>query len=121
MKIPNVWTKNASSNLLEALRYWGVSSSPVQHAYRPGDDLYAPSKFQEDDVVIVEVKIVKTKSGGEAFYIPDYMRSLGQNSDFLNIVFVTNDAVILNNVVLNNPRSEEHTSELQSRPHLVCR
>src|SRR5690554_5986501 len=22
---------------------------------------------------------------------------------------------------LNNPKSEEHTSELQSRPHLVCR
>src|SRR5436305_3343995 len=24
-------------------------------------------------------------------------------------------------LVLVNPRSEEHTSELQSRPHLVCR
>src|SRR5690554_7168591 len=27
----------------------------------------------------------------------------------------------LDETVLNTPRSEEHTSELQSRPHLVCR
>ena len=106
MKVPNVWTENASLNLLEALRYWGVRSSPAQHAYRPGDDHYASSKFQEDDVVIVEVKIVKTKSGDEAFYISDYMRKLGQNSDFLDIVFVTQDAVVLNNVVLNTPQGE---------------
>src|SRR5690554_7151075 len=28
---------------------------------------------------------------------------------------------IMGNVKFNNGRSEEHTSELQSRPHLVCR
>src|SRR5690554_7020762 len=28
---------------------------------------------------------------------------------------------VLNNPILSSPRSEEHTSELQSRPHLVCR
>src|SRR3989442_5432343 len=27
----------------------------------------------------------------------------------------------LRGTVIANPRSEEHTSELQSRPHLVCR
>src|SRR5690554_5217205 len=28
---------------------------------------------------------------------------------------------IINDIVVAKPRSEEHTSELQSRPHLVCR
>src|SRR5690554_7219145 len=31
--------------------------------------------------------------------------------------FATGDSIVSNNLV----RSEEHTSELQSRPHLVCR
>src|SRR5690554_1575468 len=37
-----------------------------------------------------------------------------QKSSFKQIVLGTLDEVV-------NPRSEEHTSELQSRPHLVCR
>src|SRR5690554_3798134 len=44
--------------------------------------------------------------------------------DYLTKVFKKDDVVLVKgkyNIFKNEMRSEEHTSELQSRPHLVCR
>src|SRR3989442_7771101 len=45
---------------------------------------------------------------------------LGQSGSGRRLVWAGNDATRLDKV-LTVLRSEEHTSELQSRPHLVCR
>src|SRR5690554_6768670 len=45
--------------------------------------------------------------------------------DIKNLIFVSNGTIALHMAIralgLKGERSEEHTSELQSRPHLVCR
>src|SRR2546429_2981041 len=44
------------------------------------------------------------------------LRRINANSDTLDLVFLSD-----RNLRVPGPRSEEHTSELQSRLHLVCR
>src|SRR3989442_11663876 len=52
-------------------------------------------------------------AGGEAHQLPPHRRARGAGADRKRRAEVV-DGLLLR-------RSEEHTSELQSRPHLVCR
>src|SRR5690554_7699015 len=82
------------------------------------DEAESIIKSAQPDVVFLDIRM---PSGSEGF---DLLERL-ENRNFL-VVFVTafKDYAIRafqTNAVHYILRSEEHTSELQSRPHLVCR
>src|SRR5690625_5934044 len=53
---------------------------------------------------------------------PNYLRAVEFDTEKLNLTTDINQVVENSDwIVLAVPRSEEHTSELQSRGHLVCR
>src|SRR5690554_7125351 len=89
---------------------------PGREAY-PGDIFYLHSRLLERAAKVNEANglgsitalpIVETKDGDLSAYIPT------------NVISITDGQVFLSAAVFYK-RSEEHTSELQSRPHLVCR
>src|SRR3989442_3808832 len=53
-----------------------------------------------------------------AIYFPNSLLSFSGSSDANGYMLLIADKI---NFTGNSTRSEEHTSELQSRPHLVCR
>src|SRR5690554_7682097 len=54
------------------------------------------------------------------FSRPNWLRWLQRYSHWLERIFGVLLIILAANIVIS-ARSEEHTSELQSRPHLVCR
>src|SRR5690554_2139249 len=60
---------------------------------------------------------------GWTFAVAIFSRQLPEEmlARVLSVMGMVSVGFLLFLIVTSNPRSEEHTSELQSRPHLVCR
>src|SRR5690625_7726975 len=69
------------------------------------------------------ILIDKVKIEGNEFSVADLLTKINQNlfSVLNNKEMVIGHAIFLRDYVYSSERSEEHTSELQSRGHLVCR
>src|SRR5690554_7631830 len=81
---------------------------------------YIPiDNFQESFLSFVEENVPPDTYGAIESILLDIMnnsyRSLLSTGVIMSIIFMANGV----NAIIG--RSEEHTSELQSRPHLVCR
>src|SRR5690625_6134426 len=64
------------------------------------------------------------KSAGRAVHHTEsvvQLHSLSTRNASLTMTFSPSAIPVFNNVLISGARSEEHTSELQSRGHLVCR
>src|SRR5690554_169921 len=80
----------------------------------------------KDDLIVVgfNSEIYLSKDGGLNFVAADFSSAMPTQEDFdavsLERVFVESGTYFLE-LKFRDGRSEEHTSELQSRPHVVCR
>src|SRR5690554_7112777 len=75
------------------------------------------SDFEESYNTIKKVlKLIRTER--RPFLIHAKVPLLGHHTSGVRMEFYRDD---LDEHTSRDPRSEEHTSELQSRPHLVCR
>src|SRR5690554_7265328 len=85
------------------------------------DNLRLEAKF--DDFTVVSDQPVRYKGDGSAPGPFDYfLASSAMCAAYFVKVYCNARDIPTDNIRLRYPgRSEEHTSELQSRPHLVCR
>src|SRR5690554_617868 len=67
----------------------------------------------------IELYLEEAKEFGDGFQVGDTHEEKIENIDFGRIAAQTAKQVIVQKVREAERRSEEHTSELQSRPHLV--
>src|SRR5690554_7189771 len=84
-----------------------------RHIFLPEVDLDGQQKIQAAKLLVIGL-------GGLGSAALPYLVGSGVGT----ITLVDDDYVELSNLprqIIHNTRSEEHTSELQSRPHLVCR
>src|SRR5690554_7106736 len=84
-------------------------------------DLNSVFKDIPDEAVIgICVNIGAKQVTNDSATLPNYMslleRGMAKNKEEILTKMVRNVQLFI-----NDERSEEHTSELQSRPHLVCR
>src|SRR5690554_7327184 len=86
------------------------------------------SRFEKAGLKIVAAKMVQlSKEQAEGFYAEHKERGFFADlvafmtSGPVMIQVLEGENAIAKNRELMGARSEEHTSELQSRPHLVCR
>src|SRR5690554_7543211 len=84
-----------------------------------------PNNTQDDDAFIEEF-IASTPNDFQQYKLNErYTPTLSDLFEALHVIDLNNDGlkdVIFDGLSGGEPRrSEEHTSELQSRPHLVCR
>src|SRR5690554_7312639 len=87
-------------------------ASPIQHA--PDNTLSCPDPGRSHPAPLQDYS---GEEGGDLFHIGVAELPLAGDAEHLGLEV----RVVLGGGPDQEDRSEEHTSELQSRPHLVCR
>src|SRR5690554_7580536 len=91
------------------------------------DDSYpveVQTKVKRNLVWVVILSITMMFAGFTSAYIVSMGDSFWVKVDIPKEFFISTAIIVLSSLVLflaHKARSEEHTSELKSRPHLVCR
>src|SRR5690554_1449859 len=95
-----------------------VFNTAAQNDYTSGRDIDTAMKFGQYDVAKKELyKLIRTQpQNGMHYYRMGLIHLDEDNRDSASYYFKQGLRT-----PKNRDRSEEHTSELQSRPHLVCR
>src|SRR5690606_39276596 len=101
---------------------------PGREAY-PGDVFYLHSRLLERASRVSEEYVEQFTKGevkgrtGSLTALPIIETQAGDVSAFVptNVISITDGQIFLETDLFNAGRSEEHTSELQSRENLVCR
>src|SRR6266498_4032338 len=101
----------------------GLRAMPSQAAARPRPWPMAPAAAAMPSRNAADTRFQRTPVGAGAAGCANADAAISSTTIVMKIIFlfISNLLLLCFSNVLPRRRSEEHTSELQSRPHLVCR
>src|SRR5690625_7045824 len=112
----------SKTTISELTNQVGIAQGTFYHFFESKEALYFEIVEQEESYIrekLLNKVLLKGKLTKETFR--DFLQQALQFLDESPILKQLFDQTTMNQLMRKLPRSEEHTSELQSRSHLVCR